>query len=156
MLSYIGAFILPLFLFVCGILVLSGARRFAQTYHEKKAWPTVIGQTTGKTKMALVSSIRGAPTYYPLLEYRYQVDGKQFTSWRVYSHDTAADSNSNERLFKKYQGTVTAHYDPADPEQAFLVLNSPVWIWLLRMLGAAFLLVAAFIVFERWLLPVSL
>jgi hypothetical protein len=140
---------LPLFLLVLGILLFFAGRGYAKTSHEKKRWPTVAGHTTGKTKMEPARSIGSPPLFHPLMEYTYRVEGTSFTSWQVYSHQTASDPRSCERLFKRLQGEVTVYYNPADPGQSFLVLCSMAWVWLFRGVGAALVLAGLLILLER-------
>lgn len=116
------------FWLAAGLAIVWLAKRHSLMRRERAAWLTTRGKTTEKTKMVLATTVEG-PSYYPLIEYRYQVGGKEYSSWRVYSNDVSADSGSCERLFKRYKGEVTVHYNPTKPEEAFLLLNARGWIW---------------------------
>lgn len=74
--------------------------------------------------------------YYPIVEYEYEVDGQRYTNTRIYIDRSTCTPGGDVCGIREYDSkrpagrladrypegeTVTVHYDPAEPETAYLV-----------------------------------
>jgi len=91
-----------------------------------RRWPTVsciVAQT--KLIRSPNAPRQTRPTFWPRIEYLYQIDGQVFSADRVFASggDDRCSPGEASALLSRYQAgrpTVCA-YDPQDPSQAYLV-----------------------------------
>lgn len=144
--------------FLCGgvfVLGFAGAGIFllVKNFRERKKsaasqnWPTTQGQVTA-TKVVENTNIDSdgytSVTYTPMVTYRYQVAGQEYTSDKVtFGFRKGSSSRAKARqALVNYSGDaqVTVYYDPSDPVEA--VLDREVGGSTLSLvLGIAFLLI---------------
>ncbi len=96
----------------------------------RMAWRDYVCRTTFRPISAEVrrTSIiprqmsRGGPAYVPRVVYRYVIGDAAYTSTRVTPLDLGGSAKWAREVADNYQAgqTVTAYYDPAAPNQAYL------------------------------------
>ena len=109
---------------VIGLLLL-GVNRTATTLGSK-AWPTVEGEIIASAYRSLDDDVQ--------FRYRYSVHGTSheqtamFLGGRWYPGRGESRPGYFKRMLKEYPvgRTVTVHYNPADPEQTYLLFDSMV------------------------------
>ncbi len=110
-----------LFLAVGGYLVYEQERAL-RSFESTEA--TVVGTEIDRDVDREVGE-SDSVTYRPIVEYRYTVDGREYTAGNVYPGGTSARSDRGwaEGVVSDYSRgeTVTAYYDPSDPSEAYLV-----------------------------------
>ncbi len=119
--------------FLFGFAGLWAGLRVSSEVRKGKSWPTVPGKVLSR-RLEVAPQLRN-PQYEPRAEYRYEVDGKPYTSEQVYL--VKGTSGSARRMQKVLDGLpdeVKVHYDPADPARAYLLVNAPSTSWI--MVGA--------------------
>lgn len=115
-------------------LLLTASREFMESL-EAMSWPTAVGRVTRselkiethKIRTRSDNGIRRSATedtFVPLIDYTFEVGGKQFQGTRTTSvrGGTLADRSSIEEKLRKYPigQSVTVSYNPSDPEQCLL------------------------------------
>lgn len=107
------------------------------------SWPS----TEGKVVVSEVVGTYGNTTrrtgsaWKAHVEYRYEVDGKQYTSSRISFSDygSSIKSSHEERAGRYPAGKeVRVFYDPKDPRKAVLEIGAPVVDYLTIAFGAVF------------------
>ena len=87
-------------------------------------WPTTKGRVIERGTFQAVIGGRGF-RYAPLVKYVYQVDEKEFVNNYINPKRTQQPSHSTKEWAQKEAelGTdeVTVHYNPASPDESFLV-----------------------------------
>ena len=83
------------------------------------------------------------------LTYEYKVEGKTYRGGRISPNLATSSSDRDSVVVKQKQyfpsKAVTVHYNPADPNQAYLEYHPPsVWLW--YVLGAVFGILAPLLV----------
>jgi hypothetical protein len=70
-------------------------------------------------------------TYEPVVVYRYRVRDREYTASRVTPLRESRSGRWASRVTARYEvgGTYTAYYDPANPEEAFLMRHRSVLPW---------------------------
>lgn len=70
-------------------------------------------------------------TYEPVVVYRYRVRDREYTASRVTPLRESRSGRWASRVTGRYEvgGTYTAYYDPANPEEAFLMRHRSVLPW---------------------------
>ncbi len=63
--------------------------------------------------------------YYPVIKYRYTVNGKEYTSDRIFLTKLASDYNTVKGIVEKYplNKKVKVYYNPFNPKEAVLKRN---------------------------------
>ena len=128
---------------------------FLKTGYTSADWPRVTGEVVGvhvrewKSVAEAVDQPAPKPYYYPEIEYRYEVDGKVYTSTRYKLSDTARkhdDENTARLAASKYRvgDPIEVAYDPAAPEQAVLRTGASAGAWVPLLLGLALLCLGSF------------
>ena len=87
-------------------------------------WPTVEGQVTS-SEVETVRTRRGGAAYVPHVAYRYDVDGKTYSSDVVAFH--AIDDPAGVRMRYRNGSKVLVHYAPSAPGLACLEPSHPGW-----------------------------
>ncbi len=163
-----GRMVLTLFmlLLLClgsGLLI-DASREFMESL-DAMSWPTVVGKVvrselkmeTHRIRTRSSEGIRRSATedtFVPLIDYTFEVDGKEFQGTRVSSvrGGTLGDRASIEEILKKYAvgQLVTVSYNPTDPEQCLLEPGS--WGGFLMLFAMSmFLIVFSFaLLFVAW------
>jgi len=112
-----------------------------------RAWPTVDGSIV-HTNINESLGPEG-PQFRPVIQYRYQVDGRQYESDVVSSGDakTFAERSDAEALLEEVSGdgTPLVHFNPERPEQAVLSLESRASAWAILLAGVLLLIGAAWV-----------
>lgn len=85
------------------------------------------------------------PTYYPVIEYRYAVDGTEYTNsnYRLGSgRPTFSFRSDAEEVAERYgsAGEVTVHYEKSDPSNSFIKKERPLHPYGLMAFGLVTLL----------------
>ena len=111
-------------LLASSIFLLVVGLRSLWTAHESRSWPTVKG--TIVQSVVAKSGSGSKVKYSPVIEYRYEVDGRTAQGSRLRAAPTGSDDTPDreevESILKLYpQGSeVTVHYDPERPDRALL------------------------------------
>jgi hypothetical protein len=121
-----AAMILPVWIGYEGARVLWIARSRAARYAPVQA--TVLTTTVDSRR-----SLRGGVSYLPRVRYRYVVEGTTYHSDRTTLLDLSSSRSWAERIASRYHPgePVTAYYDPARPEEAYLLAATgglPYWL----------------------------
>ena len=115
---------------------------------ERRGWPTVEGSITHANIDESLG--RKGREYRPVIQYRYQVEGRQYESDVVSSSGTGlfTDRSKAEALLEEVSagGAPVVHYNPERPEQALLSLDSLTSAWAVLGTGIALLFGTAWIV----------
>ncbi|MBB4036331.1 hypothetical protein GGR21_002233 [Dysgonomonas hofstadii] len=105
-------------------------------------WDSVEG-TVCESKIDKYITTDPEVSYKAVIRYSYTVDGKEYTSTRIFFGDILREGFSfkSKRLIKKYfRGmTVDVHYNPSNPEES--VLQKGVHSEIILMFVASFLLI---------------
>lgn len=87
-------------------------------------WPTTKGRVIERGTFHAVIGRRGF-RFAPLVKYVYQVDGKEFANNYINPKRTQLPSHSTKEWAQKkaesWADEVTVHYNPASPDESFLV-----------------------------------
>lgn len=129
---------------LAALMVLAGAALLWFGLHSRHAavagldWPT----TQGKIVDRGVEYYQPRGWYYARVKYSYAVAGKTYQNDRIYQIGRLDGTKDDRQHFvDALPDPVPVHYDPADPQQAYLVAN-PTWTyWLMIGCGALVLLV---------------
>jgi uncharacterized protein DUF3592 len=86
-------------------------------------------------------------TYSPIVVYRYNVNGRPYTSSSVLPTKESRSGGWARRIVEEYElnRTYTAWYNPADPEQAFLRRSRSIVAAIFTAIGALLVVVAALV-----------
>lgn len=106
---------------------------------EANVTDTWVGESTGTDPAS-------SPTYYPVIEYRYTVDGREYTNsnYRLGSGRPTFDFRSEaEKLTNRYgnAGEVTVYYEASNPQNSFIRKDRPLHPYALMIFGLMLLLV---------------
>ena len=113
--------------------------------YESRHWPSTPGTITSSSiskQTRRDSNHRTRTTYYPRVQYQYQVDGKHCTSDRIEFGGASGGTRSKaKKLVDRYSPgkKVKVYYNPRDPEYAVLKAG---FTW-----GAIFILLAGIVFF---------
>jgi len=105
---------------------------------EANVTDTGVGKSTG-------TEPGSPPTYYPVIEYRYTVNGKEYTNsnYRLGSGRPTFDFRSEaEEITERYgsAGEVTVYYEESDPSNSFIKKDRPLHPYGLMAFGLVVLL----------------
>ncbi|MBX6332889.1 MAG: DUF3592 domain-containing protein [Gemmatimonadaceae bacterium] len=102
------------------IFILVGGWLMVLQLHRVRSWRPVPA-TVISTSVTTVRS-RNQTTYRPVVQYRYEVDGRAYESTRVTALTVSRGYAWAQGEIAKYRPgtTTTAYLDPTDPEEAFL------------------------------------
>ncbi len=145
-LALLVAAAIPIWVGAEGVRVLLAARRRVAGYLPIEA--TVVATSVDARRTG-----RGGVSYVPHVRYRYKVGEAIYESERTTVLDLASTRGWAEGVAARFHPgqTVTARYDPAHPEQAFLLETAGGLPYLLAGIGAVWLGGLAWIG-GRWLL----
>lgn len=93
---------------------------------EARSWPVVQGTVHAKN-VWVRSGRHGSKDYIPLIRYYYEVNGAAYTSEKLCHANLSASSKADalEMLSSYSVGMpATVHYDPHDPSNAVLQIDS--------------------------------
>jgi hypothetical protein len=112
------AFVFVIFGLVFGSI---GGIALTREYHRLATWQPVQARVLEKRVDAHVDS--DGNTYRPAVTYRYEVNGRTYTSTRTLPINESRSGRWAYRIIERFAigGTYTAWYDPTDPANAFLV-----------------------------------
>jgi hypothetical protein len=120
-----GIFVLALL--VLGIYLVVFSLRSKKKAEESQIWPNSPGTVTlAEVKRSVNRDDDGneSYSYYPKVEYTYQVGGQMFTGKRLAFGGLVAQKNpaSVQKDLERYPvgGQVTVYYDPGKPSEAVL------------------------------------
>lgn len=134
---------LSLLFLAIGVYIVYKQERALRSYEPTEA--TVV-ETDIDTDRSSAGSRPRKVVYQPVVEYRYHVDGKAYTTGNVYPGGTSSgdDRDSAESVISDYrQGeTVTAHYDPANPDDAYLMKQRELTKFLFVVMPLGFLVMS--------------
>ena len=100
--------------------------------YAKSKWPTTLGKLVER-------GVARAPNGYftAVVKYRFVVGGKEHDGDTLWALATTTRRQAVMRqIVDKLPDPVTVHYDPADPQRSFLVVNPRGYFWLLIGVGA--------------------
>lgn len=125
--SFISVAVAVPFVIVALVLGFIGLRQRARV-NATKAWPTVSGQVLHSTVEARRShSSEGgySTSYYPVVVYQYQVNGRAYQSNQINAGSPIG--RGSQRFVEQYVAenyapgaVVQVYYDPENPQQAVL------------------------------------
>jgi hypothetical protein len=151
--------ILTLAMFAAGIFLLAWGGYELKGAQESGNWPgtqgTIISSHVSKQTRRDSKTRRNVITYYPRVQYRYQVNGRQYTSNRI---EFGGTSGGMERMAKKVVNRypagkkVVVHYNPGDPEYAVLEAGLT-WSGLFIFLGGIVFFAVGIICFRSYRHP---
>jgi hypothetical protein len=89
-------------------------------------WPATNG-TVEASSVQEVHWHRGGPGYLPTVSYTYEVDGKPFTSSRIWVHEFDGSLEWAQRTAARFPvgATVKVYYDAEDAELSLLLPEIP-------------------------------
>ncbi|MEP6569460.1 MAG: DUF3592 domain-containing protein [Acidobacteriota bacterium] len=113
-------------------------------------WPTAKGRVIERGTFHAVIGRRGF-RFAPLVRYVYQVDEKEFVNNYINPKRTQLPSHSTEQWAQKkaasWPDEVTVHYNPASPDESFLVQTPKFKLYLVIIAsGVAVLFGALFLI----------
>jgi hypothetical protein len=93
----------------------------------------------------LLSRTEKQRTYYrPEVVIRYEVEGRPFETQTFDIHQSySSDREQQQQRLEQFEvgRSYTCWYDPQDPSRAVMLRDSSLWMWLLSILPASFLLI---------------
>ena len=113
-----------------------GGVMLAREYHRLSSWLPVQATVLG-TRVDVRSDSDG-DTYRPVVEYRYQVDDRPYTSTRTLPIAESRSGKWAHRVIDRFTvgNTYTAWYDPEAPSQAFIVRSRSIIAPVFALIGA--------------------
>lgn len=115
------------------------AYRVSSETRTKAAWPTVPGKIVER---GVGEPMGKGRNYIPHAVYRYEVGGKAYTHDQVYMiRRTGLLHDKAQELVDGLPDPVPVHYNPENPQDAFLLLNPKGTSWLMIGVGALFALI---------------
>ena len=133
-------------LFVISLGAIAAGRGYVRTAKRMRSYATTRGRVTQRELAVVGGDAREGRWgkgggYRPKATYVFSVDGVEHTSDKVtYAHRGLRKSLAEQAL-AAIPDEVDVHYDPQDPDEAYLVKHSPrLGYWLLGggILGALF------------------
>jgi hypothetical protein len=119
--------ILALAMFAAGIFLLAWGGYELKGAHESRNWPstqgTIISSQVSKQTRRDTKTRRTVITYYPRVQYWYQVSGKRYISNRIeFGGASGGMQSMAEKVVKRYPSgqKVTVYYNPTDSQYAIL------------------------------------
>ena len=105
---------------VLGLITLYLFYRLIRIYLWKKTQGEIIQSEIKKNEKIVAYDY-----YYPLIKYKYVVNGKEFISDRIFLTDIASDYKTIEKIVKNYPvgKKVKVFYNPFNPKEAVLKRN---------------------------------
>ncbi len=124
-----GAVLFGLFISSMGLLlVLIGTREIRRS-RATGSWSTTRARVISSEVHPLIRPRRGT-TYTPVIEYLYEVNGREYTSMGIAAGETEfALESEAERFAQGYRkgSQVTVYYSPDDPSMAVLRPGFVTW-----------------------------
>lgn len=155
-------FVFLLILFLPGYLIQKRITHVIGQRRQTRTWPVVEGIVTDTSieerrrrlaSRGIFGFSRRITEYQPVIHYSYRVGDRSFKGSRYKNSWSGEWEDPNrfkvETVIKDYPPgkLIVVHYDPADPAQAYLELeSSDVSLLVMRLFGFAFL-IGAFMVF---------
>jgi len=117
--------IVMLGMFAAGILTMAVSAYEIMGSLGTNNWPGTDGTITSSSvrKEVRRDSGKTVTTYYPSVQYRYRIDGRQHTSYRIaFGKKVGSVKAIAQKVVDRYPSgkTVTVYYDPDDPQYAIL------------------------------------
>ena len=117
--------IVMLAMFAAGIFMLARGGYEIKGAHGTGNWPSTTGKITSSSvrKETRRESNKTSTVYYPSVQYRYQIDGRPYTSSRIaFGNASGGRKSFAQDVAEKYPSgqKVTVYYDPDDPQYAIL------------------------------------
>ena len=109
-----------------------------------QTWPSVDGKVMSSELETRLGGAGEQTSNRARIQYAYTVDGQSYTSRRVgFGVYGSSDSIEHERLMDTYSEgkTVRVHVNPANPQDAVLIVGPSPDYWFLPLIGLAFVLV---------------
>ena len=127
------------------VLMLWGQGVLRAEVSRASSWPTVPGELVERGVGELAATVNGPVNrHYYKVRYRFVVDGKEYTGDQAWAHrQTSAWAEQVQKELDALPNPVPVHYNPKDPTQSCLMLNSTVAAWLILAGGILLLLVDA-------------
>ncbi len=86
-------------------------------------WRKTEGEILDK-RVERVKEIIKYETYRPVIKYKYQVDGKEYISNRIFITPFESDYNTAEKIINDFNDKkVIVYYNPLDPSESILKRN---------------------------------
>ncbi|MBX0311014.1 MAG: DUF3592 domain-containing protein [Sulfurihydrogenibium sp.] len=86
-------------------------------------WKKTEGEILDK-RVERVEEIIEYETYRPVVEYKYQVDGKEYMSNRIFITPFESDYNTAEKIINGFNDKkVVVYYNPSNPSESILKRN---------------------------------
>lgn len=113
-----------------GIFMLVGAGLAQSQAGKLASWPPVAATVTGGEVKTNRDS--DGDTYAPLVHFTYRVDGVERTAHTPFPLETSSSGNWAHEVVARYKPgqQVTAYYNPAAPDEAYLVREADVFPYL--------------------------
>lgn len=118
-----------------GVLALLMAFYVSREVRRKRDWPTVEGRVLER-RVVPASFGPGPRSYAPKVVYDYAVGGTSYRNDQVYLlAGTAGGERDMQRVIDGIPERVPVHYNPDDPQQAYLLKSSMAWFYVLLPIG---------------------
>ena len=118
--------ILILAMFAAGIFLMAWGGYEIKGSYKSHTWPAIQGTITSShvhKETRTDSDHRTSTTYYPKVQYQYQIEGRQYSGNRInFGGETGGMKWLAQRAVDRYPSgkTVRVYYDPQNPEYAIL------------------------------------
>ncbi|HEY4058745.1 MAG TPA: DUF3592 domain-containing protein [Kofleriaceae bacterium] len=124
-----------------GVVAFVTARYISSEIRAHRDWPTVKGTIVERGVVPMEAVAR---SFRARAVYTYEVGGKTLTNDQVYLiRGTGGLQPEMQKLVDNLPASVDVHYDPADPQASYLLVNSLGIYWLLLAFSIVLLVVGA-------------
>jgi hypothetical protein len=146
--NILGASLFSLVFVAIGAGVLYYARSVSQKMQQSLSWPSTRGEIAHSAVLRETqnSSSSNAPTYKADVAYRYQVQGRDYSSEQVSLADYSSTTGRAQSIVNRYPhgAPVTVYYNPTNPAEAVLERDASSGLNLLYLFGGLFALGGVF------------
>jgi hypothetical protein len=124
---------------IIGVFLLLTAFKWSSDIRGKRDWSTTKGRVIEKHLEG-----GGRPNRkIPRATYAYEVKGKKYSNDQVFMiEDYNTDVKAAKEALDELGDEVTVHYNPDDPQQAYLLSNTMIYFYLLLAGGIIMILIA--------------
>ncbi len=109
--------------------------RMRRDVNKSRNWPAVTGKIVQRGIETLQTDAR---SFTPKVKYSYTVAGKEYAGQQVYrTGRVGSNRQPAQRLVDRLPDSVPVHYNPENPDEAFLLANPSRIFWIAAAFGVA-------------------